>query len=316
MGSAETLPSTTVADFLNGWLERKELEAGQKTHQKYSGVVAQFLDHLGSKGKRDITTVTAADFTGFRDAASKKVTPGTVNVALKIIRSAFAQARRDGLIDFNEAERVTQLKRRSRFERRPFTLRELRRILEAADDEWRGMILFGLYTGQRLGDLAALTWQNVDLQHAEIRLSTIKTTRRQIIPMAPPLIRFIEEKLPAGDDPAAPLFPRIHDIVKRHKNGGHLSNQFNGILVASGLAKERSHKADPNKKGRSATREQNELSFHSLRHTATTLLKNAGVSESVAMEFVGHDSTSISRNYTHIATESLKLAAEKLPDIL
>src|SRR5437588_1619964 len=122
--------------------------------------------------------------------------PHNSNVAVKILRSAFAQARRDGLVDVNEAERVTLLKRRDRFERRPFTIDELKRILEVADDEWRGMILFGLYTGQRLGDIATLTWQNLDLQRAELRLVTTKTGRRQAIPIAPPLFRFIES-LPA-----------------------------------------------------------------------------------------------------------------------
>jgi integrase len=231
---------------------------------------------------------------------------------LKIIRSAFAQARRDGLVDVNEAERVTLLKRKSRFERRPFTLPELRRILEVASDEWRGMILFGLYTGQRLGDLAALTWQNVDLQRGELRLVTNKTGRRQIIPMATPLLRYLET-LPAGDKPDAPLFPRIYETAQRHKHAGNLSNEFFNTLVAAGLAQKKTHKATG--KGRSAKREQNEISFHSLRHTATSLLKSAGVSDAVAMEFVGHDSATVSRQYTHIPTEALKHAAAKLPDV-
>jgi integrase len=192
---------------------------------------------------------------------------------------------------------------------------ELKRILEVAKDEWRGMILFGLYTGQRLSDLANLTWQNVDLQRAELRLVTGKTGRRQIIPLAEPLLNYIAE-LPAGDKPDAPLFPKIHATAQRHKHAGNLSNEFFGILVAAGLAQKKSHHADPNKKkGRSAKREQNEISFHSLRHTATSLLKSAGVSEAVAMEFVGHDSRSVSRQYTHIPTEMLKQAAAKLPDV-
>jgi integrase len=40
----------------------------------------------------------------------------------------------------------------------------VRAILNLADEEWRSMILFGLYTGQRLGDIASLRWNNVDLQ--------------------------------------------------------------------------------------------------------------------------------------------------------
>jgi integrase len=37
-----------------------------------------------------------------------------------------------------------------------FTLPELRTVLDLANDEWRSMILFGFYTGQRLGDIATL----------------------------------------------------------------------------------------------------------------------------------------------------------------
>jgi integrase len=314
MANPDTLPSSTASDFLAAWLKRKELEAGDKTHAKYASVIGQFKDHLGSKGQRDISHVTAADIMKFRDTLANRVTPGTVNVAIKVLRSAFAQARRDGLTSTNEAERVTLLKRHSdSFERRPFTLPELRRILEMASPEWRGMIMFGIYTGQRLGDIARLTWANLDLQRGEIRLVTIKTGRRQILPLAPPLVRFIEN-LPSSDKPDAPLFPRIYETALRHKHAGNLSNQFHAILVAAGMAEKQSHKATG--KGRSARREQNEVSFHSLRHTATTLLKSAGVSDAVAREFIGHDSASVSRQYTHIETVVLQQAADKLPDIL
>ena len=111
----------------------------------------------------------------------------------------------------------------------------------------------------------------------------------------------------------APLFPKIADTAAKHKHAGNLSNQFFKVLVDAGLAKKKTHKSTG--KGRSAKREQNELSFHSLRHTATTLLKSVGVSEAVAMEFVGHDSRSVSRQYTHIPTEILKQAAAKMPDV-
>ena len=316
IGNREKMPSSALDDYLDRWLARKALEAGERTHEKYSGVVSHFKTFMGGKMKRDISAITAADITRFRDDMATRLSIGTVNVALKIIRCAFAQARRDGLVDANEAERVTVLKRRAdQFERRPFTLGELKRILEAADDEWRGMILFGLYTGQRLGDIATLTWQNVDLQRQELRLLTEKTARRQIIPLAPPLLRYVEA-LPSSDQPDAPIFPRSCGMVERLGRATQLSNQFYELLTSAGLAKKRTHQADADaKKGRSAKREQNPLSFHSLRHTATSLLKAAGVSDAVAMEFVGHDSATVSRNYTHIDTATLRQAAAKLPDI-
>jgi len=233
---------------------------------------------------------------------------------LKVLRSAFAVARREGLTDDNPAERVAVLKKRQTdSERRPFTLSELKRLMDVANDEWRGMILFGLYTGQRLGDIAMLKRLNLDLDQNEIRLKTGKTGRRQILPLTTPLLEYVK-KLTTGDAPDAPLFARAYEIVQKQGRTGTLSNQFHKILVDAGLAKKRSHRSTG--KGRSASREQNDISFHSLRHTATTLLKAAGVSDAVAREFVGHDSAAVSQNYTHIPTDTLRKAANKLPNIL
>ena len=315
LANPDTLQRSTVGDFLDAWLKRKELEAGESTHRKYVSVIDRFKRHLGQKVKRDITTIKASDITAFRDSLMDTVSAGTANVALKIIRVAFSQAHKDGLIDVNEAARVSTFKRRDENRRKAFTLGQVKDILKEANDEWRGMILFGLYTGQRLGDIARLTWANIDLERKELRMVTGKTGRTLLLPLATPLLRYVES-LPAGDNPEQPLFPKSCDIANRHQSIGNLSNQFYGILVAAGLAKKKSHEANPeNKEGRSGRRQASELSFHSLRHTATTLLKAAGVGDSVAMEFIGHDSASVSRSYTHIPSATLRAAANKLPDV-
>ena len=70
------------------------------------------------------------------------------------------------------------------------------------------MILFGLYTGQRLGDVATVRWSNVDLIKGEIRLTTRKTDKVMILPIAPPLRRYLEA-LPSSDDMNMPLHPRV-----------------------------------------------------------------------------------------------------------
>ena len=48
------------------------------------------------------------------------------------------------------------------------------------------MIPFGLYTGQRLADVATLRWDNLDLAKDEIRFTTRKTGRPMILPIAKP----------------------------------------------------------------------------------------------------------------------------------
>jgi site-specific recombinase XerD len=64
-----------------------------------------------------------------------------------------------------------------------------------------------------------------------------------------------------------------------------------------------------------AKRAESRLSFHSLRHTAVSLLKDAGIPQAAVQELIGHQSASISQLYTHVGRESLLKAASALPKI-
>jgi integrase len=68
-------------------------------------------------------------------------------------------------------------------------------------------------------------------------------------------------------------------------------------------------------KGRNQARQPSELSFHSLRHSAVTMLKRVGVSDFVARDIVGHESAAISRHYTHLTPDDLRSAMQRLPDV-
>jgi integrase len=243
---------------------------------------------------------------------AERLSPASVNVAFKILRSAFNHAHLAGHVQTNEAKKVTSIKTARQSSRKAFTLPQLKRILEVATGEWRGMILVGLYTGLRLGDVATLTWSNIDTEHRIISVATQKTGRQQILPIAKPVMDHLES-LPAGDNPEAPLFPEAFGAKQRSQYGGTLSNQFYQILVSAGLAKPRTHTSKD--KGRDSRRETGSLSFHSLRHTATSLLKNAGVSDVIARDIIGHDSVAVSRVYTHIDDSSKRAAIEKMPDV-
>jgi integrase len=74
----------------------------------------------------------------------------------------FKSARRDSAITNDPTEFVEAVRKARVIKiKRPFTLPELRSVLDLANDEWRSMILFGLYTGQRLGDIATPRWNNL-----------------------------------------------------------------------------------------------------------------------------------------------------------
>ena len=45
------------------------------------------------------------------------------------------------------------------------------------------------------------------------------------------------------------------------------------------------------------------------------MLKNAGVSDSVARDIIGHESAAVSANYTHIDPATKRAALDKMPDV-
>jgi integrase len=310
------LGSKTTRGFITNWLERTKGEVSPATQAKYEQTAKLFLAFLEGKADQDMSAIRQDDIARFRDSQAKRVAASTANLFLKVIRIIFGAAEADGVVSRSEARHVKRLKiRNEKSVRRAFTLKELKLILEKCDDEWRSLVLFGLYTGQRLGDLAALTWQNLDLTQKEMRLVSRKSGRPVVIPLAQPLLDHIT-KLAAGDNPKQPIHSRAHEIINRNGGVGMLSNQFADILADVGLLSGRSHKVEKGKaKGRNARRAASEISFHSLRHTNVSLLKNAGVSDAIAQDLVGHDSKEMSRLYTHIDDKTKREAVNKLPVI-
>lgn len=308
------LSSASARDYLTSWAKSRDGELAERTVEAYQQVVRDFVASLGNRADRDISQLTRADVAAFRDSVKARTSIATANKTLKYLRIAMGAAVKNGYAQDNPAAKVDTLKRKAedRFTRRAFTLDEMKTIIEHASEEWVGIILAGLYTGARLGDIASLSWANVDLIKRELRFVTGKTGRQMHIPIAKPLHDYLQG-LTTSDDPDAPLFPRAYEIAVTGGSDSRLSQQFHGILVAAGLADAR--KKDKTGKGRAQGRRVSDISFHSLRHTATSLLKTAGVAESVAMDIIGHNTTAMSRHYTHIDTADKRTAVDKLPDV-
>jgi integrase len=307
----ESLPTASIKSWCETWLEAKAIETGEATRDRYKPIVAHFTGFLGdTKAKRDLATLQTSDIARFRDREAKQRSRATANLSLKVLRVCLGEAVRQGLVTVNPAVRVKLLKSSKESKRRAFTLPEIKRILKACGDdiEWRGLVLFGLYLGQRLGDLAKLTWRAVNLDTGEIAFATRKTGRRIVLPLVQPLVDYLST-LPSSDNPNAYIFPTAASA----KRTASLSNQFRDIMAEAGLVEPRTHQSTG--KGRTGAREMSEISFHSLRHSAVTMLKAAGVSDFIAREIVGHESAAVSRQYTHLTTDDKRAAMRRLPDV-
>lgn len=312
--TGEGLPVSTVKEFFNRWLQTKSRETKPATMETYKNETRKFLTFLGERANGDIAEITKEDILAYREDQAKTLSAKTVNNGVKLLRMIFKSAREDATISDNPAEFVRVIKAKGeKTSRRPFTIPELQAVLSVADDEWKSLILFGLYSGQRLGDIAKLTWANIDLQAGELRLVTGKTGKTIIQPLAGPLKTHIEE-LPVSDDPNGPIHPQSFETIARQRKTTGISNGFAALLAQAGLREKQAHRKTHGE-GRGVGSSSNGLSFHCLRHTAVSLLKEAGIPAATVMELVGHDSTQMSEHYTHIGRESLKQAAESFPDL-
>jgi integrase len=310
--SGKRIVRATFRTYLESWFEAKEAATAPATMAFYRKSLGKFVEFLGLRADEPMTEITQQDIVAFRNKLAAQVAAKTANHDLKALKMLFKSARRDGIVVDNSAEFVDTIRQRAITPKRGFNTEEVRAILDVADDEWRSMVLFGLYTGQRLSDIASLRWSNVNLLLGELRLVTRKTGKTMILPIAARLRRLLES-VPATDDPNAPIHPRACATVERQGKTGNLSNQFADLLARAGLRQKKDHKGHG--KGRGVHREIEKLSFHSLRRTATTLLHQAGVPAAVAQAMIGHDSEAIHQQYVSVGREALEQAAASLPDL-
>jgi len=154
----EPMSAETVRDYANKWLQQKEPAVRLRTFDFYRYAITKFVNWLGPRADLPITEITKADLIAYRTELTKTLSARTINHDLSVIRMLFLSARRDDVLITNPAEFVEGVRGRTGVQRRAFTIPQLQAILDVADPEWGSMIRFGLYTGQRLSDIAALSW--------------------------------------------------------------------------------------------------------------------------------------------------------------
>ena len=290
-----------IAGWLKDWVAGKKGEVEISTHATYEKAIDDFSDFAKEEGLEDFSSITTDSMRKFRDGIAKRLSATTANQKIKIVGLAFSDAVRSRAMEMNPCAEVPKLKE-VKTKRREFRKAELDALLAAVTGEWKGMVLLGLWTGQRLTDIATLRWSSLDLTAMTIHLTAGKTKDLVGLPLVQGVVDCLSE-LPANDKPDSFVFPKIAAMKQTTR-----SNAFRSILASIGLAKSRNHES-ANENGR---RSSGELCFHSLRHTATTMLKSAGVSDSIAMAIVGHKTTSVSAGYTHIDMETMRAAMEKV----
>jgi integrase len=300
------MQTETIRDYFTNWLNGKELAKKPRTAERYGIVVERFLASLGQKAKHPLAALTVRDLESFRnESMGQGKAPKTITVEIKILRTVLNVAWRQGRILTNPAEAV-ELPKVVSHTRDVFTPQQVQMLLASADDEWKTAILCGYYLGARLTDVTNLTWENVDLAGGVITYEQRKTGKPVTSPIHPDLEAHLSKL--AGDNPRACLCPTLQ---KRSVGGRFgLSQTFTRIMRDAGI--DRHQVKGKGKKGRTFSK----LSFHSLRHTFTSTLANAGIPVEVRQKLTGHSDPATHQKYTHLELQPLRQAIATLPSVL
>jgi integrase len=111
----------------------------------------------------------------------------------------------------------------------PLSDRAIRALLDRAEGEWKGLVLLGLHTGQRLRDIVRLTWKCVDLQESTIRFHVAKTGLTHASPISSALREYLEP-LSKRSGSARLIFPASAKATLAELNG-----QFAELVAAAGV---------------------------------------------------------------------------------
>jgi integrase len=301
--TGEPLHNYKVHEWLHHWLDMKEQVRAGKTTVRYRQVVRDFLASLGNRADLALAHVTPKDVFKYRNAITAAGKSGrTANLSVKVISAAFNAAFRQGYIPSNPCVALESLPANAE-EKATFAPAQISKLLKAAEGDWRGAILLGYYTGARLGDVANLRWNAIDLAERVISFTPSKTKKPVTIPLHDDLRRELLKHPGVG---RAFLFPSLAGKGTGGRFG--LSGRFGAIMEKAGIHGKITRRA-------AGGRALSNLSFHSLRHSFNSAMANAGVSQEIRQKLTGHTSAEMNTHYTHHQLVPLRAAIAKIPPL-
>jgi integrase len=227
-----------------------------------------------------------------RDKQDADLKPNTINIHLRTLQRMLTLAREWKIIE--GGPRVQLLKvTEAKFDYLTFEEAEI--LPPAAEMPWRAMIIVGLKTGLRRGELLGLHREDVDLDGSRLivrrsalrcRLGPPKTGKTRIVPLG----RTAHEAL------ADHLGSHRHEVVFCDEEGG---------LLREGRSRYWLHSACK----RAGLRP---LGWHALRHTFASHLVMRGAPLKAVQELLGHADIKMTMRYAHLSPCARRAAVELL----
>ncbi len=301
----------TVAQFSEQFLEYQRTHTKQLTYQlQCQHIRKHVVPHLGTK---QVDAVETFDLDQLKMTWSKDAAARTVNSRLGTTLRMFALAKEwRVIVDVPETKALKVAPDTKRF----FTEPEASALIDAAHPRWRAMMIVGLYTGLRIGELRGLQWRDVDLQAAQLHVNRTdpgvagveanapKGGKSRTVPLNADALRALVGELDKRRasrkrlSPEGWVWPGVdiwHDQRNRDRprSEGGCVNAIGSAITGARI------KAKPGER----------LGWHTLRHTYASWLVIRGVPLRVVQDLLGHASIRQTERYAHLAPNQTHHAA-------
>lgn len=316
--------SPLLGEFLEQWMDTKEKRLRASTAQSYRSVVRRRLvPKLGHHRLADLKPQLLERYllqeteSPRLDRRQSAISSSYVAYEANVLKAAFADAVRWGLVHANPMERV-ELPRVCRREPQYFTPEQARVFLEEAarTSRYHALYLLAIGGGLRIGEIAGLRWPDIDLENLVVRVRHSLNTKAKP-PVLGPTKTGRMRTVDIGQDTA--------DALRRHKlaqakirlalgpsyneegwvfttgTGRHIWREelkradFDPICARLGLPK---------------------IRLHDLRHTMATLMLAQGIHPKVVQERLGHASISMTMDtYSAVIPGLQREAARRIEEV-
>ncbi|RDG21440.1 site-specific integrase [Limosilactobacillus fermentum] len=284
------------ADYYLAWYETfKEAKSARATRDFYTYCTHVVNDYFG---RAKIQSITRTKYQQFINAFGKERSKHTVTKVNAYIKVAVKSAVMDKIIpaDFTEGVELVWDDKRSRHVEY-LNMEEIERLTTLVEKRLspgfpvRYMILTAIYTGMRLSEIAALTWDDLNLPFKTIEISkswdfkgrTFKDTKTK---SSRRIIRVNQELL----DCLVELKANGHDLVFARKDGSICGSSSANRTLRLFL-----DKLNLDKPG---------FHFHSLRHSHVAYLLANGVPLYAISKRLGHSNmTTTANRYAYLIDE-------------
>ncbi len=315
----------SVFDYLCAYLERAKPNIQINTYESYHGMIyGKIRRYFELRTKLTVANLKPKDIQEFYDSLfAEGVVANTVIHYHAIMRRAFNQAFKDGLIDANPFDRVERPKK-NKYHGDNYSEEELAALLELtrSDPIYPAIILAGCM-GLRRSEALGLRWSRIDWEQNTVLLDTKvveyerdgekvvepveemkNKSSRRTLPLPGPVREMLETEK-EKQEIYRKMFGKSYDLryldyvcvdqLGRLIRPSYVTQHFSDIIKKYGLRK---------------------LTFHGLRHTMASILISHDVPLINVSNFLGHSDISTTANiYAHLDKASKQASADIITDI-